>query len=179
MSDDYSERNSSFDPGFIYLLTNRSMPGRVKVGLTSKHPALRAAELSAATAIPEPFEVAAYWDVPSCREAEAEVHRMLATEKVSAQREFFELTPEQAWERIDAVLSPSRDMEVGTSEESIPLMLQVEVRERSKSLGVLRGKIRKALFAADPPMHLKSIQMLQDPDPFDLKDADSPPKGFC
>ena len=48
----------SRSPGWVYVLTNPAIPGRVKIGCTSRTPEIRAAELSKASAVPEPFAVA-------------------------------------------------------------------------------------------------------------------------
>lgn len=42
--------------GWVYIITNRAMPGLVKIGYTSKNPRLRATELSG-TGVPHPFDV--------------------------------------------------------------------------------------------------------------------------
>jgi hypothetical protein len=44
-------------PGWVYTLTNPAMPRLVKIGLTTKTPKERAAELTAATGVPMPFKV--------------------------------------------------------------------------------------------------------------------------
>jgi hypothetical protein len=42
--------------GWVYLITNKAMPGLVKVGFTTKDPILRAVELGG-TGVPHPFKV--------------------------------------------------------------------------------------------------------------------------
>lgn len=44
-------------PSFVYMLRNSAMPGLLKVGFTTGTPEVRAAELSAATGVPTPFQV--------------------------------------------------------------------------------------------------------------------------
>ena len=46
-------------PGFIYVVTNPSMPGLAKVGRTQRTPYLRLAELNQSTSTPEPFHLVA------------------------------------------------------------------------------------------------------------------------
>jgi hypothetical protein len=41
--------------GFVYLLSNPSMPGLLKIGYTERDVTERAAEISAATGVPEPY----------------------------------------------------------------------------------------------------------------------------
>lgn len=75
--------------GFVYILGNKSMPGIYKVGCTERSPARRAAELSAATACPTPFEVICFWEGDRFQEYEAELHDVFSQERVNQSREFF------------------------------------------------------------------------------------------
>lgn len=77
--------------GFVYILTNIRMPGLLKVGQTERHPAIRAAELSAHTGVPAPFEVAFYVEVCDRLSAEHLIHSALADRRVGEDREFFEV----------------------------------------------------------------------------------------
>src|SRR3954466_7359261 len=47
-----------FNPGFVYILINPSLPGLVKIGKTTRSSESRAMELSAPTGLPTPFIVA-------------------------------------------------------------------------------------------------------------------------
>ena len=76
--------------GFVYFLTNQSMPGLTKIGMTTKHPRERMEELSKATACPTPFEMLAFFDTPDPQEAERGIHNALAEYRVSRSREFFD-----------------------------------------------------------------------------------------
>ena len=49
--------------GFVYVLTNTSMPGLIKLGFTTQSPPKRAEQLSHETPVPTPFKVACYWRV--------------------------------------------------------------------------------------------------------------------
>lgn len=74
--------------GFVYVLSNPSMPGLVKIGKTTRSPESRAFELFQ-TGVPTPFEVE--WSVfsPDCHGMEAEAHTRLCDLRVSNSREFF------------------------------------------------------------------------------------------
>lgn len=78
-------------PGHVYVLLNPSMPSLVKVGMTTKTPSERAAELSRATGVPTPFVVVYHECFMDCEAAEATVHLMLQQQgyRVSDAREFF------------------------------------------------------------------------------------------
>lgn len=75
--------------GFIYILSNLEMDGVYKVGMTERSPHQRAAEISAATGVPQPFIVEYYAEVASPAFYEKMVHKKLADYRVSDSREFF------------------------------------------------------------------------------------------
>lgn len=77
--------------GYLYLLMNPSMPGRIKVGKTERSPAERARELGSATGVPEPFLNVFELYVEDCDRAERHVHAVLTQKgfRVSPNREFF------------------------------------------------------------------------------------------
>ncbi|MBI5103001.1 MAG: GIY-YIG nuclease family protein [Nitrospirae bacterium] len=93
--------------GKIYVLTNPSMPGLVKVGKTIKESSDRAAQLSSATGVPNKFEVYKEYEVSDCEEAERFAHSIL--ERVfgrpNASREFFEGNPAHISSHLDEALS--------------------------------------------------------------------------
>ena len=84
--------------GYVYILSNKSMPGLVKVGRTSRSVESRASELYQ-TGVPTPFIVE--WEVlsPDSVLLEQFVHEDLSKYRVSAAREFF------AVEKYDAIRS--------------------------------------------------------------------------
>ena len=76
-------------PGWVYVLTNPAIPGRVKIGCTARTPEIRAAELSKASAVPEPFAVAWAAAVTDHKAVERIVHSRLKRCRPNASREFF------------------------------------------------------------------------------------------
>ena len=62
--------------GWVYVITNRAMPGLVKVGFTTKDPLLRAAELGH-TGSPHPYKVVYDVLVEAPRDLEQQVHALL------------------------------------------------------------------------------------------------------
>lgn len=84
--------------GWVYVLTNSSMPGLVKIGRTTRMPQERSFELSGAAGVATPFELVFQLEFPDCARAEAMVHSALDAQhlRVARQREFFRLTPAQA-----------------------------------------------------------------------------------
>jgi hypothetical protein len=97
--------------GFLYVFTNQSMPGLVKVGQTERHPAARVLELSNHSGVPTPFTVSFYIEVSDRFRAEQIIHGALAACRVSADREFFRATPDEVerllYEVATEFISPS------------------------------------------------------------------------
>jgi hypothetical protein len=89
-------------PGWVYILTNPAMPKMVKIGLTTRTPKERAAELSSATGVPLPFVVAWARAVSDCDFVEKAVHRMLADKRVNKSRDSFRVDVKTACQVIEA-----------------------------------------------------------------------------
>lgn len=81
--------------GWVYILTNPSMPGIVKIGRTARTVHGRAGELYQ-TGVPTPFEVAHYLAAPDCMALERAVHEKLAEFRVGMDREFFRIGADDA-----------------------------------------------------------------------------------
>lgn len=81
--------------GFVYVLSNRSMPGMVKIGKTTRDPRTRAGELFA-SGVPTPFIIEATIETPNINETELTVHRLLSANRVNKKREFFHVSVPEA-----------------------------------------------------------------------------------
>lgn len=92
--------------GFVYVLSNRSMPGMVKIGKTTRDPRTRAGELFA-SGVPTPFIIEATIETPDVAETELTVHRLLGANRVNRKREFFHVSVSEA---VNAL---SRAVDVG------------------------------------------------------------------
>lgn len=77
--------------GYVYVLSNPSMPGLVKVGRSESDPQIRAAQLYT-TGVPEPFEIEFVWFCEEHEELEKGVHAAFSQARKSG-REFFEAEP--------------------------------------------------------------------------------------
>jgi len=77
--------------GFVYCMSNASMPGLLKIGMTTDDPETRAKELSSATGVPFPFLVEHCKKVAHPREKEKAIHELLSAlgYRVNEKREFF------------------------------------------------------------------------------------------
>ena len=77
--------------GFVYVLSNPSMPDIYKVGMTDRAPSQRVAELSKSTSVPTPFEIIVCSEVWDAQKVEARIHNHFIKQRVNSQREFFKL----------------------------------------------------------------------------------------
>lgn len=90
--------------GYVYVMTNSSIEGQVKIGKTTRDPYERAKELSSATGVPTPFVVVFYKPFKDCHFAEKTIHHYLEKKgyRVNNNREFFNMSIPEA---IDVVQS--------------------------------------------------------------------------
>lgn len=88
---------------FVYVLTNKSMPGLVKIGFSSWLPEDRAKALYT-TGVPEPFKVRYYTTTSWPQAVEGKVHQLLNDYRVNPGREFFRVTVEQAINTVRCAL---------------------------------------------------------------------------
>lgn len=86
--------------GWIYVLSNKTMPGLFKIGHTKHNVDDRAKEVSRATGVPIPFEVEWAFNCYDSEVLEKEIHRALDSYRYSSNREFFEISLKEAKETI-------------------------------------------------------------------------------
>lgn len=86
--------------GYVYILSNPSFPGLIKIGKTTRSPEQRANELWS-TGVPTPFNVDHEILTPNCHELEEVAHQEFHSQRVSPDREFFRLCPVKAFDKIN------------------------------------------------------------------------------
>lgn len=86
---------------WVYILTNPSMPGLIKIGMTTRDPYVRASELASQTGIPTKFEVAYAVKVNDSYSVEQSVHEKLGRYRINKNREFFKIDVNKAKKIID------------------------------------------------------------------------------
>ena len=97
--------------GWVYIITNRAMPGLIKIGFSTKDPVLRAQELSH-TGAPHPYSVAYDALVFEPRALEQEMHAILSAKKEG--KEWFRLTVSEAVRSIRSAAGQRLLMESGS-----------------------------------------------------------------
>ena len=99
----------SFDPhelkvGHVYVMTNELIPNLVKIGKTTRTPEERAQELKS-TGVPGTWIPQYSVFTPQCDVLERAVHGELQSFRISSEREFFQVSVEEAQKKLDEIAS--------------------------------------------------------------------------
>jgi len=86
---------SEIKKGIVYVLTNPTMPGLVKIGQTINEITNRMNELNT-TGVPLPFDCLFACEVDDCKLVENSLHKAFYPQRINPKREFFEIDPDQA-----------------------------------------------------------------------------------
>ena len=91
----------SVDKQYVYVLSNPSMPGLLKVGYSKNNPHKRVKQLDRSTSIPTGFKVE--WSYPcyNAIQLEGEVHKVLDSYRVNRGREFFRISLQEVKETVE------------------------------------------------------------------------------
>lgn len=105
--------------GYIYILFNPAFrSSQLKIGKTTKTPVERAKELSAATGVPEPFEVLYHEQVIDCHAAESLMHSALHASRTPSGKEFFVVELKDAIRALTEIADQVGRVEVSAQEDS-------------------------------------------------------------
>jgi len=91
---------------WVYVLTNPSMPGMVKIGYTNGDPEGRVKEINRATGIPTDFIVEYAIPCVNGYEVEQLIHEELNDVRVTNRKEFFNINVEEAKHLLDEIGKP-------------------------------------------------------------------------
>jgi hypothetical protein len=116
---------------YIYILSNPSMPGLIKVGKTTTHPSQRMSELHS-TGVPTPFELEFSVTVSSCDYSEKAAHLALASHRVTGNREFFRVSVKKAIELILPKIGDYTIHDVKEAHGIEQIRIELDRREREK-----------------------------------------------
>lgn len=97
------------NPGYVYILINPSMPGLIKIGRTLRDASTRARELSSASGVPTPYNVALELFSEQHDVLEDMIHRELSDFRVDAKREFFRYPIAKAVALLQKLAAPSQN----------------------------------------------------------------------
>ena len=88
---------------WVYILSNPTSPGLLKIGYTKKLPEERAKQISAATGVAMPYKVEWAYQCFNGETVEREVHHKLKPFRVNNNKEFFQISLEEAKETINLI----------------------------------------------------------------------------
>jgi T5orf172 domain len=81
--------------GYVYILSNPSMPGLLKIGITTDTIDIRGSNLYT-TGVPEPFKLEAWYWASSASHVEKRIHKILHAVRPNLEREFFRISFDDA-----------------------------------------------------------------------------------
>jgi|TARA_R110000803_G_scaffold199818_1_gene263973 hypothetical protein len=90
----YENRGGDGD-SWVYVLSNPTMPGLLKIGYTAKKPDERAKQLSRGTGVALPFKVEYAYRCFNAERLEGELHKHFKPYRTNNQKEFFQIGLEE------------------------------------------------------------------------------------
>lgn len=111
--------------GYVYILSNPSMPGILKIGRTTRSVEGRANELYQ-TGVPTPFVVEHSVLSPDCAELEQIMHDSLEAYRIAAGREFFRCAASDAMRVLDDAIREQVSCFVGEFLEGVYLVDELD-----------------------------------------------------
>jgi hypothetical protein len=88
---------------WVYILSNLTQPGLLKIGYTKKLPEERAKQISSATGVALPYKVEWAYQCFNGEMVEREVHHKLKAQRINSSKEFFQISLEEAKETINLI----------------------------------------------------------------------------
>jgi hypothetical protein len=137
--------------GYIYILSNASMPGLIKIGCTTRSPEERRRELSRSTGIPIDFEIEFEIYSANIKTVESEVHKKLS--KYRFGKEFFRL---DVYTVIDILREKVNELRLEESFKTNGINELYDSYEAVEILGPLRKKYSNMIRA-----EIKSVRIYQ------------------
>ena len=144
----------------IYVLTNESMPGYVKIGMTNSSVLERLKQLDR-TNIPMPFECYYACEVGNAHEEEKWLHSIFSDRRVRDEREFFKIDPERvvaAVRRIQKKDVTPKDFVNVTKEEQSEIEGAKAIRARFDFANYKIPVGSKIVFSRDNSIRAKVLE---------------------
>ncbi len=143
--------NKQHNYGIVYVLTNPVMPGLVKIGMTTRDNIEERMRELYGTGVPVPFECKYACKVKSsdCAKIEKALHTAFEPNRINANREFFQIKPEQAMAILE--LFNREDITLEVTEE-----IDNDLTIEDKSASVKINSSRR------PPLNYYEMGMKKD-----------------
>lgn len=93
---------------YIYILTNTTMPGLVKIGFTKNKPSDRVKQINSATGVAQDFTVEYQYPCFNAHDLENEIHTYLDSSgfRVNKKKEFFNISVSEAISVVEKLGEP-------------------------------------------------------------------------
>ena len=126
--------------GCVYILTNKEMPNLVKIGQTSSPAEERAKQISIATGVPFPFQVAFALYCEQYIKLEKDIHSKLADYRLP-NKEFFRYPVNDAIMELKQLYSGYLTIEIQSLEShKTKLVGEIEKAKKAEQELLLRGR---------------------------------------
>jgi hypothetical protein len=152
--------------GYVYVMVNASIQGKVKIGMTMRDPNERVKELSSATGIASTFILVFYEEFHHPAKAEKKIHELLEVQgfRENLNREFFEISTKMA---IDTILQvKSEDLDNGNEDNVFLDEPTLEITEElaqsifDKGEDALNAEVRGFIDVNEAESCLNSLEKL-------------------
>lgn len=152
--------------GIVYVLSNRVMPGLVKIGMTTRCELDSRLRELYTTGVPVPFDVEYACEVNSidCLKIEKALHKAFEPQRINANREFFQIHKDQAiailelFNRKDVTDEVSNEMTNDLEANDIASLEKVSKHRPPLNftlMGIVEGSI--LTYNADPSIMVKVV----------------------
>ena len=128
--------------GYVYILSNPSMPDLIKIGYTDICVYERANDLSRVSGVPTPFEVEHYREMKNARDFEQGLHRRFRRFRINGNREFFEMSAAPVIKLLDGVKLSKREKAA-----ELELLKDIRREKRAKAKAAKEARIEAERLA--------------------------------
>ena len=129
----------------VYILTNQSMPGLIKIGITERKVEERMRDLYSSSAVPLPFECYFALKVKDAKLVEKKIHHGFDDYRINENREFFEIDPDKAKSILSLVdgveVTPKTDVVDNPTDQQALDKQRNKQRFNFASVGISPGEI--------------------------------------
>ena len=129
----------------VYILTNQSMPGLIKIGITERKVEERMRDLYSSSAVPLPFECYFALEVKDAKLVEKKIHHGFDDYRINENREFFEIDPDKAKSILSLVdgveVTPKTDVVDNPTDQQALDKQRNKQRFNFASVGISPGEI--------------------------------------
>lgn len=157
--------------GFVYVLTNRGMPGMVKIGVTTAADPETRVQALYTSSVPFEFDIEFAGRVQDCKKVEKALHFAFDNCRVNPKREFFKIGPENVIAVLELLSDEDATDQVAAQVSSNEAGTKRRPPLRFDDLGLDEGTVM--LFKYDPSIksevsdHPRKVRLIAAPDDYE------------